>query len=188
MIRGRKSETLRLRNERDFPHLVELALPTKGFRDVAQEIDAFHRERRIPVRRGRNRREGKQLYIRFCFPDAATADAFRYRFRRLLQHAPHSEGKMPTVFGVVVLATLIAAPAADAVCKSHDCLQRTSDLGNAEQIKEGVTTRNGKMVRAGAEACARDLGRKKQWENWTRECSDHEYVSIANIALPVRKL
>jgi hypothetical protein len=27
MIRGRKSETVRLRNERDLPHLVELALP-----------------------------------------------------------------------------------------------------------------------------------------------------------------
>ena len=51
MIR-RKSETARLTNERDFPYLVELALPTDGFRDVVLEIDAFHRERRIPVRRG----------------------------------------------------------------------------------------------------------------------------------------
>ena len=45
-----------------------------------REIDAFHRERRIPVRRGRSRHEVKQVYIRFCFPDAATADAFRNRF------------------------------------------------------------------------------------------------------------
>jgi hypothetical protein len=50
------------------------------FADVLLEIDAFHRERRIPVRRGRNRREVKQVYIRFCFPDAAIADAFRNRF------------------------------------------------------------------------------------------------------------
>ena len=80
MSRGHKRETVRLRTERNFPHLVELALPKKGFRDVVQEIDAFHRERRTPVRRGRNRLKVKQLFIRFCFRDAATADAFRYRF------------------------------------------------------------------------------------------------------------
>jgi hypothetical protein len=70
-------------NERDFPYLVELkvALPPKGFRSVFLEIDAFHRERRIPVRRGRSRQtRSTNFYIRFCFPDAATADAFRNRF------------------------------------------------------------------------------------------------------------
>ena len=76
----RKSEFVRLTNERDFPHLVELALPPEGFRSVLLEIDALHRERRIPVRRGRNRHEVERVYIRFCFPDAATAEAFRNRF------------------------------------------------------------------------------------------------------------
>jgi hypothetical protein len=76
----RKSEFVRLTNERDFPHLVELALPPEGFRDVLLQIGAFHRERRIPVRRGRSRYEVKPFYIRFCFPDTATADAFRNRF------------------------------------------------------------------------------------------------------------
>jgi hypothetical protein len=80
MTRGPKREILRLTNERDFPHLVELVLPPEGFRSVLLEIDAFHRDRRIPVRRGRNRHEVKQVYIRFCFPDAAAADAFRNRF------------------------------------------------------------------------------------------------------------
>jgi hypothetical protein len=42
----RKREILGLRNERDFPHLVELALPPEGFRSVLIEMDAFHRERR----------------------------------------------------------------------------------------------------------------------------------------------
>jgi hypothetical protein len=79
MIR-RKSENVRLRNEWDFPYVVELAFPSGGFRSVFLEIDAFHRERRIPVRRGRSRHEVKQVYIRFCFPDAATAEAFRNRF------------------------------------------------------------------------------------------------------------
>ena len=76
----RKSEFVRLTNERNFPHLVELALPPDGFRDVLLQIDAFHREQRIPVRRGRSRYEVKPFYIRFCFPDAAAADAFRDRF------------------------------------------------------------------------------------------------------------
>jgi hypothetical protein len=85
----RKSEFVRLTNERDFPHLVELALPPEGLRDVLLQIDAFHRERRIPVRRGRSRYEVKPFYIRFCFPDAATADAFRNRFGgECLIHAP----------------------------------------------------------------------------------------------------
>ena len=80
MTRGPKRKILRLTNERDFPNLVELALPPEGFRSVLLEIDAFHRDRRIAVRRGLNRHEVKQVYIRFCFPDAATADAFRNRF------------------------------------------------------------------------------------------------------------
>ena len=89
MTRGSKRENIRLTTERDFPHLVELALPPEGFRSILQEIDAFHRDRRIPVRRGRNRQEVKQVYIRFCFPDAATAEAFRNRFGgECLTHAP----------------------------------------------------------------------------------------------------
>jgi len=89
MTRGPKREIDRLRNEHDFPHLVELALPPEGFRSVLLEIDAFHRERRIPVRRGRNRHEIKEVYIRFCFRDSATADAFRSRFGgQCLTYAP----------------------------------------------------------------------------------------------------
>jgi hypothetical protein len=90
----RTRETVGLTNERDFPYLVELkvALPPKGFRSLFLEIDAFHRERRIPVRRGRSRHEVKPFYIRFCFPDAATADAFRNRFGgECLTHAPAAQ-------------------------------------------------------------------------------------------------
>jgi len=66
----RKQEITGLSNERDFPHLVELALPPGGFRSVFLEFDAFHRQRRIPVRRGRSRHDAEQSHIRFCFPDA----------------------------------------------------------------------------------------------------------------------
>jgi len=76
----RKREIVGLRNERDFPHVVELALPLGPFRSVFLEIDAFHREQRIPVLRGRSRHDVKQVYIRFCFRETVTADAFRNRF------------------------------------------------------------------------------------------------------------
>jgi hypothetical protein len=63
----RKGEVTGHMNEREFPHLVELKLPPGGFRSQNLEFDAFHREYGIP-------------HVRFCFPDAPTADAFRERF------------------------------------------------------------------------------------------------------------
>jgi hypothetical protein len=74
------------------------------------------------------------------------------------------------VFGMAVLATLlVAAPAAHSACRSpknickhfDDCLQRTSDPNNndADGIRAGIKARNGQSVLAGAEACARDLGK-----------------------------
>ena len=59
----RKREIVGLTNERDFAHLVELAVPPGGFRSAFLEFDAFHRERRIPVRRGRSRHEAEQFYL-----------------------------------------------------------------------------------------------------------------------------
>src|SRR6266566_3591065 len=105
-----------------------------------------------------------------------------------------TQGKMTFVFGMVVLATLlIAAPAAHAACRSpknickhfHDCLQRTSDPNNkdADGIRAGVKARNDQIVLAGAEACARDLGRKQQWDKWARGCSELEFVQIAKVGL-----
>ena len=85
----RKREITGLANERDYPHVVELAVPPEGFHGAFLEFDAFHREHRIPVRRGRSRHEAEQFYIRFCFPDTATAVEFRNRFGgECLTHAP----------------------------------------------------------------------------------------------------
>src|SRR5262249_44886203 len=110
-----------------------------------------------------------------------------------------TQGRMPFVFGMVILATLlIAAPAAHAACRSpknickhlDDCLQRTSDLNNkdADGIRAGVKARNGQIVLAGAEACARDLGRKQQWDKWARGCSALEFVQIARVELELGKV
>jgi hypothetical protein len=46
---------------------------------LTSEFDAFHRERQHPIRRDH---ELEQFHVRFCFPDAATADAFQERFGR----------------------------------------------------------------------------------------------------------
>jgi hypothetical protein len=40
----RKGEITGLLNERDFRHLVELALPSSGFRSQTSEFETFHRE------------------------------------------------------------------------------------------------------------------------------------------------
>jgi hypothetical protein len=76
----RKGERTGAINEREFPHLVELALPSGGFRSRSSEFDAFHRERGIPMLRGRGRNDAEQFYVSFCFADPGTADAFRDRF------------------------------------------------------------------------------------------------------------
>ena len=76
----RKSGNTRRLNEQEFPHLIELVVPLGSFGSRSAEFETFHRERSIPIRRGRSRHKANQSYIRFCFPDAATADAFRECF------------------------------------------------------------------------------------------------------------
>jgi hypothetical protein len=126
----------------------------------------------------------------------------------VLDHLPEPHAMLRAMFAALepggilmvvslALASLIAVPAAHAVCRSpknickhiDDCLQRASDPNkkDVEQIKEGVRTRNGKMIWVGAEACARDLGRKRQWDDWTRKCSDLEYISIAKVEMEIGK-
>jgi FkbM family methyltransferase len=92
---------------------------------------------------------------------------------------------------MVVLATLlIAAPAAHAACRSpknickhfDDCLQRTNHR-DADGIRAGVKARNGQIVLAGAEACARE------W-NWNLENSiatgTHNSEPLMTLSLPER--
>ena len=108
-------------------------------------------------------------------------------------------GQEPICVWHGVLATLlIAAPAAHAACRSpknickhfDDFLQRTSDPNNkdADGIRARVKARNGQIVLAGAEACARDLGRKQQWDKWARGCSALEFVQIARVELELGKV
>jgi hypothetical protein len=90
----RKSEITGHMNERDFPHIAELELPPGGFRNKSQEFESFHRERRIIIRRGCGRHEREQFHVRFCFPNAATAEAFQGRFGGTrLTHSPSKPGR-----------------------------------------------------------------------------------------------
>jgi hypothetical protein len=108
------------------------------------------------------------------------------------------QDKTLVAFRRCVLATfLIAAPAAHAACRSpknickhlDECLQRTSDPNNkdADGIRAGVKARNGQIVSASAEACARDLGKKQQWDEWARGCSELEFFQMAKVGLELGK-
>jgi len=101
------------------------------------------------------------------------------------------------LFGIVALSVLSGTPAAHAVCQSpknickhlDECLQRASEAGqkDADAIRTGIKARNGKMVSATAEACASDLGKKKEWNKWVRGCSEVEFVSIAKVEIELGK-
>jgi hypothetical protein len=51
-----------LTNERDFSASGRAQFPPGGFRSVFLEIDAFHRERRIPVRAGIDTRSSNSIF------------------------------------------------------------------------------------------------------------------------------
>ena len=123
-----------------------------------------------------------------------------------LRFNEHVEGDGPTNAGQDVICVWHGSAghfadrraSAHAACRSpknickhfDDCLQRTSDSNNkdADGIRAGVKARNGQIVLAGAEACARDLGRKQQWDKWARGCSELEFVQIAKVGLELGKV
>jgi hypothetical protein len=66
-------------NERDFPHIVELAVPDGGFGALLNEFEAFHRSRGIASARGRRQRRERE-YVRWCFANRVDADGFAQQF------------------------------------------------------------------------------------------------------------
>ena len=79
MARRRGERTGRI-NERDYPHIVELPVPSGGFRDTSFAILAFHREHGIESKHGQGSYDEGQFYVRYCFADPVVADAFHERF------------------------------------------------------------------------------------------------------------
>jgi hypothetical protein len=67
-------------NERKYPHIVELALPDRGFIAIIEAIERFHRLRAIEARRGRSTSQRGAYYGRWCFNNFKTAKAFCAEF------------------------------------------------------------------------------------------------------------
>ena len=73
----RKGEITAPMNERDLPHIVELAIPDGGFGRTLDEVEAFHRLRGIMSHR---QRRDEQEYVRWCFASVIDADDFAQQF------------------------------------------------------------------------------------------------------------
>lgn len=63
-------------NERDYPHIVEMPVPDSGFGNRLNAMHDWHRKRGIESRRGVSLRVELIEYVRWCFADAETAEAF----------------------------------------------------------------------------------------------------------------
>ena len=56
--------------ERDFPHIVEMAIPDGGFGDRLDAMHDWHLARGIQAKHGQGRRDERgQYFIRWCFAD-----------------------------------------------------------------------------------------------------------------------
>ncbi len=76
----RKGEQTAKKNERDFPHIVEMPLPEEGFGRKLDDMEAVHRQWGIRSRRGEGRHDENQYYVRFCFADRNHAEQFARAF------------------------------------------------------------------------------------------------------------
>lgn len=66
--------------ERDFPHIVEMAVPPGGFGRQLDLMYDWHREHGIEDRRGSGRREDTRDFVRWCFADPTMAADFAAAF------------------------------------------------------------------------------------------------------------
>jgi hypothetical protein len=74
--RRRRSNLFR----REFPHIVEVAVPRGGLGKRLDAMHTFHAERGIEACLGRGRREDNQDYLRWYFSDPTTAASFAIEF------------------------------------------------------------------------------------------------------------
>ncbi len=66
--------------ERDFPHIVEMAVPEGGFRQKTYDMAAWHRDRGIDSHDGAGEYRDGVFYVRACFLNEADAEAFKQAF------------------------------------------------------------------------------------------------------------
>ena len=75
--KGRKSQRA---IEREFPHVVEIAVPPGGLGKRLDAMHEFHRARGIQACLGLGRRDKGRDYLRWYFTHPAAADAFAAEF------------------------------------------------------------------------------------------------------------
>ncbi len=67
--------------ERALPHIVEMAVPPGGLGRRLDAMHEWHLARGLKSRRGRGRRAADgQIFIRWCFADAAASNDFAAHF------------------------------------------------------------------------------------------------------------
>ena len=66
--------------ERDFPHVVEIAVPPGGLGAQLDDMHAFHAARGVKACIGLGRREDNLDYLRWYFTNPTTAAAFAAEF------------------------------------------------------------------------------------------------------------
>ena len=75
--KGRKSQRA---IEREFPHVVEIAVPPGGLGKRLDAMHNFHRTRGIQACLGLGRRDNGRDYLRWYFTRPTAADAFAAEF------------------------------------------------------------------------------------------------------------
>ena len=65
---------------RDFPFIVKIAVPPGGLGRRLDDMHQFHRKRGLTDHHIPRRRDHDHDYIRWCFKDLATAEAFAAEF------------------------------------------------------------------------------------------------------------
>lgn len=75
-------------SERDFSHVVEIAVPRGGLGRRLDAMHSFHAARRIKACLGRGRREESRDCLRWYFTRASTAEAFAAKFSGPCLRAP----------------------------------------------------------------------------------------------------
>jgi hypothetical protein len=67
-------------NEREYPFVVQVAVPDGGFECTLEAINAWHGYSRSKQRRGQRYRVGEQEFWSWCFDGLEIAKSFRHRF------------------------------------------------------------------------------------------------------------
>lgn len=88
--------------ERDFPHIVEMAVPPNGFGKRLDAMYDWHRAHGIEARRGNGRREEDRDIVRWCFADQKMANEFVTVFGASTVYGPRRS--WPAQLRLVIIA------------------------------------------------------------------------------------